>query len=297
MRERWFFAQGAQRRGPFSLAAIVTAVRGEPDPRAVLVWRKGLRDWTLAEVIPEVARQLARASSPDDTLPLGAAVAGLQPAPTPARTPALVRLRVGFAVIAAVAGIAAVVVQLHSSEPRATPPGTDAKGPVASVIPAPPAAPAPARTTPSPVPAGARPTPAVRAGATPPAHGAPALADDEADLPGAELRKLRGVAAWSGDTLKLTVYNATAWRLTELHVRIERFSGEDFVADEHLITLVPPSQRVDVGVADLLARVAPDRKKPGLNSLDTGVFEARAGTAPEGFRWEFESARGYPPLR
>jgi len=45
----------------------------------------------------------------------------------------------------------------------------------------------------------------------------------------------------------------------------------------------------------LLSRVAPDRKKPGLNPADTGPFEGRAGAQPESFRWEIESARGYAP--
>ncbi len=59
--------------------------------------------------------------------------------------------------------------------------------------------------------------------------------------------------------------------------------------------LVPPGAKVDEGVADLLSKVAPDRKKPGLNALDTGPFEGRAGARPENFRWEIESARGYAP--
>jgi hypothetical protein len=295
MRERWFFVQGAQRRGPFSFAEIVTAVRGEPDPRATLVWRKGLREWTLAEAVPEIEERLARAPTSEGTVRSEAATAEPHPAPTPAKTPALARPRVGFAVIAALAGIAAVVLQLRSSQSVGTPPGRDAAGPPLPIVPA---TAATARAAPAPASAGVRSTPASTVLASAPkAPSAPALADEEADLPGAELRRLRGVAAWSGDTLKLTVYNATAWRVTELHVRIERFSGEDFVADDRLTTLVPPSQRVDTGVADLLARVAPDRKKPGLNSLDTGLFEAKAGAAPEGFRWEFESARGYPPAR
>ena len=121
------------------------------------------------------------------------------------------------------------------------------------------------------------------------------LADRESDLPKAEVRKLRGVAAWSGDTLKLTVYNGTAWRVTELHVRVGRFRNEDFVEDPDPLLLVPPGAAVDAGVADLLDRVAPDRKKPGLNPADTGPFEARAGQQPENFRWEIESARGYAP--
>ena len=58
-RERWFFAQGNQRRGPVPLNKVVESVLGQPDPRAVLVWRKGFADWTRAEDVPEVERRLA----------------------------------------------------------------------------------------------------------------------------------------------------------------------------------------------------------------------------------------------
>ncbi len=121
----------------------------------------------------------------------------------------------------------------------------------------------------------------------------PALSDRESDLPAGELKRLRGVAAWAGDTLKLTVYNGTQWRVTELHVKISRFKDDDFVEDARPVLLVPPGQSVDAGVADLLNRVAPDRKKAGLNPADTGPFEGKAGPQPENFRWEIESARGY----
>jgi hypothetical protein len=116
-----------------------------------------------------------------------------------------------------------------------------------------------------------------------------------ADLPAAEAHKLRGVAAWSGDTLKLTVYNGTGWRVTELYVRIGRFRGDDFIEDPRPILLLPLGGQVDAGVAALMNRVAPDRKKPGLNALDTGLFQGTAGQQPESFRWEIETARGYPP--
>jgi hypothetical protein len=121
------------------------------------------------------------------------------------------------------------------------------------------------------------------------------MSDKESELPAPEIKKLRGVAAWSGDTLKLTVYNGTAWRVTEVYVKVGRFVNDDFVEDPRPILLVPPGGQVDAGVADLLSRVAPDRKKPGLNPADTGPFEGRAGAQPESFRWEIESARGYAP--
>ena len=52
-RERWFFAQGTQRRGPIPFQSLVETVLAQPDPRAVLVWRKGFADWTRAEDVPE----------------------------------------------------------------------------------------------------------------------------------------------------------------------------------------------------------------------------------------------------
>src|SRR5512136_3108574 len=58
-RERWFFAQGSQRRGPAPLNQVVESVLGQSDPRAVLVWRKGFADWTRAEDVPEVERKIA----------------------------------------------------------------------------------------------------------------------------------------------------------------------------------------------------------------------------------------------
>ena len=89
--------------------------------------------------------------------------------------------------------------------------------------------------------------------------------------------------------------NGTGWRVTELSVKISRFKDDDFVEDARPVVLIPPGAAVDAGVADLLSRVAPDRKKAGLNPSDTGPFEGKAGAQPENFRWEIESARGYPP--
>src|SRR4029450_11847008 len=57
-RERWFFAQGTQRRGPIPFQSLVETVLAQADPRAVLVWRKGFADWTRAQDVPEVERRL-----------------------------------------------------------------------------------------------------------------------------------------------------------------------------------------------------------------------------------------------
>jgi hypothetical protein len=121
------------------------------------------------------------------------------------------------------------------------------------------------------------------------------VADRETILPASDLRKLRPVWIWEGDTLRGTVYNGTGWRVTELYVRVSRFVNDDFTEDRRPILLLPPGGQVDASVADLLSKVAPDRKKPGLNPLDTGVFEGRVGVRPENFRAEIESASGYAP--
>jgi hypothetical protein len=109
------------------------------------------------------------------------------------------------------------------------------------------------------------------------------------------VRKLRQVAAWSGTRLELTVVNETSWRVTALEVRVQRFVGNEVVDDARPLLLLPPEAAVDDQVASLLSRVAPDRRKPGVNPLDTGTFSGEAGPRPDGFRCEIVSARGYAP--
>ncbi len=300
-RERWFFAHGNQRRGPVPFNQLVESVLGQPEPRAVLVWRKGFADWTRAEDVPEMERRLApflAKKAADEAAKHGRVPAPVEaPAPRPVRveevrpgSPALVYggIAAGVAVLGLLAWLFWPRAQPPESAPTALPlGGTTPDNAPAIVIPAVP------RGTPVPA---ATPTPAIRATAPPATPPAPAvLADRESDLAAPDLKRLRGVATWSGDTLKLTVYNGTAWRVTELYVKVSRFKDEDFVEDPRPIALVPPGAAVDAGVADLLSRVAPDRKRPGLNPADTGPFEGKAGQQPENFRWEIESARGYPP--
>jgi hypothetical protein len=302
-RERWFFAQGNQRRGPVPFNQLVESVLGQAEPRAVLVWRKGFADWTRAEDVPEVERRLApflarKAAEEQARRPPVAAPP--EPPPPPARieevkpgSPVLV-----YGGIAAGVAVMGLLAWLFWPRPEAPAPqpipmplgGTTTENAPAVVLPAP-------RTRPTAAPTSAPPEVTTPATTRPAAPGvAPGtMADRETDLPPAEVRKLRGVAAWSGDTLKLTVYNGTNWRVTELYVRVGRFQNDDFVEDPRPLLLSPPGGQVDAGVADLLSKVAPDRKKAGLNPADTGPFEGKAGQQPENFRWQIESARGYAP--
>ena len=87
--------------------------------------------------------------------------------------------------------------------------------------------------------------------------------------------------------------NGTNFRVTEVFVRVSRLEGDDFVDSVALSRLTPPSGDMGAGVAGLMNRVAPDRKKPGVNPLDTGPFSAEVGPQPEAYRWRIEGARGY----
>jgi hypothetical protein len=122
------------------------------------------------------------------------------------------------------------------------------------------------------------------------------LADLEADLPAAELRRLRGVGGWAGNKLTVTLYNGSSWRVTEIFVLTSRMEGDRFV-DSVAPTLMLPAggERVDGAVKSLLQKVAPDRKRAGVNPADTGPFEVELGPAPVAYRWKIERARGYPP--
>lgn len=280
--ERWFFARGLSRRGPFRFDQLVQYVLDETDPRAPLVWRKGFATWIRAEDVPEIERRIAPVLA-------CAAAAAAEMASRPAANrerlaPALLDVKPGgtlqlYGGIAAVIVVGLVAWLLRPAAPPATVPrpiptaGPSVVDEPAVLVPTP---------APSVSPAASRPGPAT-------------LTEREADLPADDVRRLRGVAAWSGDVLEITLENRTAWRVTELHVRLSLFEGEAFVEDARSLVLLPPRDKVAPGVADLLDRVAPDRKKPGLNPLDTGRFEAPAGTPPTGFRWEIESARGYAP--
>ena len=295
-RERWFFALGNRRRGPLSFSQLVESLLGQPNPRGVLVWRKGLAGWTRAEDVNEVEQRLA----PILAARIAEEAARRPPATPPAEAPRP-RARVEEAKPGSPAlvygGIAAGVAVLGllgwffwpraqtQARPAAPVPlgGTSTDNAPAVVIPVVPGA--------TPVaPPRAAPPDAVR-----PAPSPAGMADRESDLPRAEVRRLKGVAAWSGDALRYTLYNGTEWRVTEVYVRIGRFQNDDLREDPEPFLLLPAGAKVDAGVADLLSKVAPDRKKAGLNPFDTGIFEGKPGPQPESFRCEIESARGYPP--
>ena len=298
-RERWFFAQGGQRRGPVSLSQLVESLLGQPDPRTVLVWKKGFAGWTRSEDVPEVERRLAPviAQKVAEEVPRARVAVHVEARPPRARveeakpgSPALV-----YGGIAAGIAVLGLLGWLFWPRAEPVPPGgpvplggTTTENAPAVVLPAGPkgATPAAAATAPpAPAPATTRPAPPTPAPAV--------VADRETILPASDLRKLRPVWIWEGDTLRGTVYNGTAWRVTELYVRVSRFVNDDFTEDRRPILLLPAGGQVDASVADLLSKIAPDRKKPGLNPLDTGVFEGRVGVRPENFRAEIESASGY----
>ena len=301
-RERWFYAREMRRVGPLPKHRLVESLLTLPDARACLIWRHGLPAWTPAREVPEIDRQLApfvkaeAVPAPEPALAaatsLGAVPApGIRaPAPTPAR-PARGEERPPPPNVAPyLGGLAALLVVVvvgwllwprsNDRQGLEPPPGGGAAK------------------------SGGPPLASPEAGAGPsaergPGAGTPGFAgwsDQEAELPLAELRRLRGVGAWSGDRLTITVYNGSAWRVTEILVRTSRLRGDEFVDGATPHRLLPlGGAPLDAATAELLKKVVPDRKKPGVNPLDTGPFEATVGPQPDAYRWRIEGGRGYPP--
>ena len=91
-------------------------------------------------------------------------------------------------------------------------------------------------------------------------------------------------------------YNGSTWRVTEIYVLTSKMEGDHFVDAVALQVLLPVGGApVDGAVQDLLQKVAPDRKRAGVNPSDTGPFEVVLGPQPSAYRWKIERARGYPP--
>jgi GYF domain 2 len=140
------------------------------------------------------------------------------------------------------------------------------------------------------------PVPSVQVPVATPPPAAAGLGDHEQNLPQSELSKLRGVAGWEGTSLVFTMYNGSTWRVTELFVKPSRMINDQFVDDTTPRRLLPlQGEQAEAGVDSLMNKVAPDRKKPGVNPFDTGRFQGEAGPRPEAYRCPIVGARGYPP--
>lgn len=269
--------------GPFPRRQLVESLLALPDPRTSLVWRHGLPAWTRAAEVPEIERLLAPFARGKETEParepVSPAVAdasgrfdvrpagrpGVRPKTPVKRRPGpgpLVYGGIGLAVV-----VVALLVWLLWPASRGNESGTSTADPGAGAPPS--AFPPPDRAPDS--------TGAGHAGFA-------GWADQEADLPPSELKRLRGVAGWSGDTLTITVNNGSTWRVTEILVRTSRLKNQSIDA-ETAKRLLP--------AGDLRKGIAPDRKA-GLNPLDTGPFEGIVGTQPAAYSWSIEGARGYP---
>src|SRR3972149_4542689 len=192
-RERWFYAQGNQRRGPVLFNQLVESVLGQAEPRTVLVWRKGFAEWTRAEDVPEVERRLAPFFAKKAAEE--AAKRGPAPAPVEAQPARPVRVEevkpgspalVYGGIAGGVAGLGLLAwVFRPRAEPQAPAPparplgGTTTDNSPAVVIPARP------RETPVPT---ETPTPVTRPTPTP-TPAAAALSDRESDLPAAATQR------------------------------------------------------------------------------------------------------------
>jgi hypothetical protein len=294
-RERWFYAPTHKRQGPMPLARLVEGLLRLPDPRSCLIWKHGLPAWTPAGEVEEVDRHLApfvAARRPPAGVGRAAepAAASRAAAEAGARAEARAQAATGPSpFVYAGAGLGALVlgVLVWVFWPKPTPPRPkDASGAAAPGI----------ITLKEGDPTGGTGgTPGPSSGRAPGQAGFAGWSDREASLPNAELTKLRAVAGWTGQSLEMTVYNGSGWRITEIHVRPRRLVNDAFVEDERPLTLHPAGAAVQQGVDQLMNKVAPDRRKPGVNPLDTGKFLGAAGPRPEAFGATVVGARGYPP--
>ncbi|MCA1378317.1 MULTISPECIES: DUF2569 family protein [unclassified Bradyrhizobium] len=69
MADSWYYAEGGQRRGPFSISELLTLLAGIADPRRVLVWRHGFENWKPAGEVHEITQQLLQSPPPSPASP------------------------------------------------------------------------------------------------------------------------------------------------------------------------------------------------------------------------------------
>ena len=280
-RERWFYAQNNQRKGPMRRLQLVQALVTLPEPRSYLVWRRGLPAWTKAGEVPELSAELpSLVPEPAAKEPSRPSESTYAAAPGGAGTGSEVAEGHGTAVLQPTSRITAVypLRRVERRRPRVKKPLIYAAGAALLAISA----------------LGAWAFWS-RGGRGQAAVDPASAAAREADLPESELSKLRGVAGWAGNKLTVTLYNGSPWRVTELLVRTSRLQGDRFVDAPSAHRFLPVQERVDAGVAEILKKVAPDQRKPGVNPMDAGAFEAIVGPQPEAYRWTIEGAKGYPP--
>lgn len=64
MSNGWHYAEGGKTVGPVDLRGLETVLSRAPDPRSVLVWKPGFKDWKLAEDVEELAALISTPPPP-----------------------------------------------------------------------------------------------------------------------------------------------------------------------------------------------------------------------------------------
>jgi len=286
-----------------ALAQLVEGLLRQPDPRACLVWKHGLPAWTPAGDVVDVDRHLAPFVTARKPAPLPRAERDVEVGGDEAirgeAAEGRGRGRAGAARAAKAAGPSPLVyagagggllglgVLVWLFWPSAPPPRPKTTGGSTS--------PGVIMLKDGNTAQGGSGSGGSGSGGTAGQPGFAGWSDQEASLPSAELGQLRAVAGWSENTLEVTLYNGSTWRITELFVRPSRLTKDNFVDDDKPLKLQPVGIPVEEGVDQLMNKVAPNRRRPGVNPLDTGKFVGQAGNRPEAFRAPIIGARGYPP--
>jgi hypothetical protein len=123
-------------------------------------------------------------------------------------------------------------------------------------------------------------------------------------LPASELVKLDGPATISGNTLQVSIYNPTRWKVDEITVGLTILRKADSTAGNYGVAkLVPASMTSDANDASASGEKRPDltllyHLKGSAAPFTTAVFREDLGTslgADQDWHWAIVEAKGMPP--
>jgi hypothetical protein len=119
------------------------------------------------------------------------------------------------------------------------------------------------------------------------------------DLPSAELVKLDGPASINGDTLQVSVYNATNWRVDEITIGLTILRPPASNAANYGNARVLPAAAVsDAGSAKRSDLTVLYHLRGSASPFSTALFKQAIGItlgADQEWHWAIVQARGIPP--
>src|SRR5579872_7071879 len=113
------------------------------------------------------------------------------------------------------------------------------------------------------------------------------------DLPADQLPKLEGPATIEGDTLTITLFNATTWHVSEIAVAltvVKRNADDGLPGQDAMLQQVRPEKKQDTTVIYKMRAAAP----PWMRAAFSAPLDLDLAPGDE-WHWAIVQARGYPP--